>query len=67
MEKWQRSKQKHNVDIISNRSQVANDSRLLICPERFAGSNPAGCARKNDSSNLSHINRAQNSLNLVNC
>lgn len=47
MEKMTKSKQKHNVDIISNRSQVANDSRLLICPERFAGSNPAGCARKN--------------------
>ena len=44
-EKWQRSKQKRNVDIICNRSQVANDSRLLICPERFAGSNPAGCAK----------------------
>lgn len=27
-----------------NRSQVANDSRLLICPERFPGSNPGGCA-----------------------
>ena len=67
MEKMTKSTQKHNVDLLSNRSQVANDSRLLICPERFAGSNPAGCARKNDSSNLSHINRAQNSLNLDNC
>lgn len=29
MEKMTKSKQKHNVDIISNRSQVANDSRLF--------------------------------------
>ena len=33
-----------DIYITCNRSQVANDSRLLICPERFPGSNPGGCA-----------------------
>ena len=30
---------------ISTVSQVVNDSKLLICPERFTGSNPVPCAK----------------------